>query len=91
MGVTPLDSLTAVPRLVGQAGVSPVVLKGLRAGWVTFKETFKLALDALRAHKLRSFLTLLGVILAVTTLVCVMSVINGPERVYRGQSGESGF
>jgi len=34
-------------------------------------------LDALRAHKLRSFLTLLGVILAVTTLVFVMSVIAG--------------
>ena len=28
-------------------------------------ETFKLAVDALRAHKLRSFLTLLGVIIGV--------------------------
>ena len=37
----------------------------------------RLALDSLRAHKLRSFLTLLGVILAVTTLVSVMSVIAG--------------
>jgi len=37
----------------------------------------RLALDSLRAHKLRSFLTLLGVILAVTTLVVVMSVIEG--------------
>jgi putative ABC transport system permease protein len=37
----------------------------------------RLALDALRAHKLRSFLTLLGVILAVTTLVVVMSVVSG--------------
>jgi putative ABC transport system permease protein len=40
-------------------------------------ETFRLALDSLRAHKLRSFLTLLGVILAVTTLVAVMSVVAG--------------
>ena len=40
-------------------------------------ETFRLALDALRAHKLRSFLTLLGVILAVATLVAVMSVVAG--------------
>jgi putative ABC transport system permease protein len=40
-------------------------------------ETIKLSLDALRSHKLRSFLTLLGVILAVTTLVAVMSVIAG--------------
>jgi putative ABC transport system permease protein len=44
---------------------------------VAVGETFRLALDALRAHKLRSFLTLVGVILAVTTLVSVMSVING--------------
>src|SRR3981081_2267708 len=40
-------------------------------------ETLRLSLDSLRAHKLRSFLTLLGVILAVTTLVAVMSVGAG--------------
>jgi len=47
---------------------------------VAFQETFWLALDTLRTHKLRSFLTLLGVILAVTTLVAVMSVIEGLNR-----------
>jgi putative ABC transport system permease protein len=40
-------------------------------------EAFRLALDALRAHKMRSYLTLLGIVLAVTTLVAVMSVVNG--------------
>src|SRR5208282_5325203 len=44
---------------------------------VALRETLVLALDTLRAHKLRSFLTLLGVILAVATLVSVMSVLNG--------------
>ncbi|MGA7911808.1 MAG: ABC transporter permease, partial [Candidatus Dormiibacterota bacterium] len=44
---------------------------------VALVETFRLALDALRAHKLRSFLTLLGIILAVATLVGVMSVVSG--------------
>jgi len=44
---------------------------------VALAETFRLALDALRAHKLRSFLTLLGIILAVATLVGVMSVVSG--------------
>jgi putative ABC transport system permease protein len=34
-------------------------------------------LEALRTHKLRSFLTLLGVVIATTTLIVVMSVING--------------
>jgi putative ABC transport system permease protein len=48
-----------------------------RSAAVTMVETFKLSLDALRSHKLRSFLTLLGVILAVTTLVAVMSVVAG--------------
>jgi putative ABC transport system permease protein len=57
--------------------VPKVRSRGLRAAFVTFSETLKLALSALRAHKLRSFLTLLGVILAVTTLVAVMSVIAG--------------
>jgi putative ABC transport system permease protein len=44
---------------------------------VALQETFWIALDTLRAHKLRTFLTLLGVILAVATLVAVMSVLNG--------------
>jgi len=44
---------------------------------VALGETLLQALDTLRAHKLRSFLTLLGIILAVTTLVAVMSVVNG--------------
>ncbi len=77
MGAARIDGLSAVPPLVGKAIVSPAGLKGFRAAWVTLNETLKLAMDALRSHKLRSFLTLLGVILAVTTLVTVMSVIAG--------------
>ena len=44
---------------------------------MALRETLAIALDTLRAHKMRSFLTLLGVILAVATLVAVMSVLNG--------------
>src|ERR1700724_2181835 len=44
---------------------------------VALQETSWIALDTLRSHKLRTFLTLLGVMLAVTTLVAVMSVLNG--------------
>src|SRR5256712_11707491 len=53
------------------------MLKGAKQTSVALGETLRLALDSLRAHKLRSFLTLLGVILAVTTLVAVMSVVAG--------------
>jgi putative ABC transport system permease protein len=45
--------------------------------WVTTREAFWIAIEALRAHKLRSFLTLLGVVIATTTLIVVMSLING--------------
>src|SRR5918997_5928700 len=40
-------------------------------------ETLRIAADGLRAHKLRSFLTLLGVIIGVTTVISVVSVIAG--------------
>ena len=40
-------------------------------------ELLRAALRALRAHKLRSFLTLLGVIIGVTTIVAVVAVITG--------------
>ncbi len=63
-------------------GAKPAAKKsqGFASNWVSFVETLKLALDSLRAHKLRSFLTLLGVILAVATLVSVMSVIAGLNK-----------
>ena len=61
-----------------------VLLHKLRLGagrgtgfWVTSREAFWIALEALRAHKLRSFLTLLGVVIASATLIVVMSIING--------------
>ncbi len=79
MGVTPIDSFGGVRALTAGSFVSTRA-RGLKAGFVTFLETMKLALDALRAHKLRSFLTLLGVILAVTTLIVVMSVIQGLNK-----------
>ena len=55
----------------------PTMPAQTKATTVALRETLMLALDTLRAHKLRSFLTLLGVILAVTTLVAVMSVVEG--------------
>ena len=43
----------------------------------SFLESARVAASSLRSSKLRSFLTLLGIILATTTLIAVMSVING--------------
>ncbi len=42
-------------------------------------EAAVVAMDSLRSSKLRSFLTLLGIILATTTLIAVMAVIHGMD------------
>jgi len=44
------------------------------------REPFLLALETLRSHKLRSFLTLLGVIISVMTLIGVISTVEGLKR-----------
>jgi putative ABC transport system permease protein len=45
-----------------------------------FSETLKLAFDAIWAHKLRSVLTLLGMIIGVTAVVLIVSLIQGFNR-----------
>ena len=45
-----------------------------------FTETIKLAVSAVWAHKLRSILTLLGMIIGVTAVVVIVSLIQGFNR-----------
>src|SRR5262245_58709709 len=47
---------------------------------ILFREPARIAMETLWTHKLRSFLTLLGVIIAVTTLIGVMSIVDGMNR-----------
>ncbi|HMI51451.1 MAG TPA: ABC transporter permease [Candidatus Saccharimonadales bacterium] len=77
MGVSRTSELRGLPELAVGAAAARAKLGRFRRGLVTLTETVRQALDSLRAHKLRSFLTLLGVILAVATLVTVMSVVAG--------------
>ena len=57
-------------------------------------ESARVAFDSLRGSKLRSFLTLLGIILATSTLIAVMSIIHGMD-VYIAETisdmGADGF
>ena len=50
---------------------------------MSLRELFAVALQALRRHRLRSFLTLLGVIIGVATVVSVVSIISGLNSYVR--------
>jgi ABC-type antimicrobial peptide transport system permease subunit len=42
-----------------------------------YRENLKLAVDTLRAHKMRSFLTILGVVIGVTIMIVVAGLLSG--------------
>jgi putative ABC transport system permease protein len=44
------------------------------------REPSRMAFDSMRVHKLRTFLTLLGVILSVSTLIIVISMVEGTNK-----------
>ena len=77
MGVAPMEGFGVITQVAPRTADVLTKKHRFRRAAITFLETLRLALESLRAHKLRSFLTLLGVILAVTTLVSVMSVVSG--------------
>lgn len=56
----------------------------------SFAEAASVAAASLRSSKLRSFLTLLGVILATATLIAVMSIINGMDQYVANQVSDMG-
>ncbi|MBK9768355.1 MAG: ABC transporter permease [Chloracidobacterium sp.] len=43
----------------------------------SFIENFKMAIDTLRSNKLRSFLTIIGVVIGVITVMLISSLISG--------------
>ena len=46
------------------------------------KVIFGMAFDSLKSHKLRSFLTLLGIMIGVTTVIGMVSIIQGLNRSF---------
>ncbi|MFQ5890764.1 MAG: ABC transporter permease [Gemmatimonadota bacterium] len=50
---------------------------------MNFLEGIRLALQQIRAHKLKSFFTLVGVIIGITFLIAVITVVEGMNRYVR--------
>jgi len=59
------------------AGLLRTAAPSFYGGTVNVRESAGIALTALRANKLRSFLTLLGVIIGVSSVIAVMSLVQG--------------
>ena len=44
---------------------------------VTHSEIVSMALDSIRAHKFRSALTVLGIVIGVSTVIAIASILTG--------------
>jgi putative ABC transport system permease protein len=53
-------------------------------------EGIKIALSALRAHKLRAFLTVLGIVVGVTTVIGIVSLTQGLDKAFGEQISSLG-
>jgi putative ABC transport system permease protein len=70
---------TSSPRL----NERPNAFDERRHGHAGFLDYVGVALDSLRANKLRSFLTLLGITIGITSIIAVISLIQGMDRYWK--------
>jgi putative ABC transport system permease protein len=54
------------------------------------REVVRMAVDSLRAHKLRSFLTILGIVIGVMTVIGMVSIIQGLNKSFLAQLQSAG-
>jgi putative ABC transport system permease protein len=73
-----METISTPPVSVNQRSVKPE-----RHGYAGFLEYMLVALDSLRSNKLRSFLTLLGITIGITSIISVISLINGLDIYWK--------
>ncbi|MBU5486200.1 ABC transporter permease [Clostridium sp. MSJ-11] len=52
---------------------------------MNFIENIKMAMDSIRANKLRSFLTMLGIIIGISSVITIVSLGNGAQKTITGE------
>ena len=52
----------------------------LQAFFYAMQECLRSALSSIRSHRMRSFLTMLGVIIGVASVICIVSLLQGLTR-----------
>ena len=59
----------------------------LRRQYYQYREAAALAYSSLWAHKMRALLTVLGVVIGVTTVIAMVSIIDGLNSSFANQMG----
>ena len=52
---------------------------------IAFYENLRMAITALRTHKMRAFLTTLGIVIGVLTIIAISTVISGLNRAFTSE------
>src|SRR5690606_33116932 len=68
--------VTAVP-VENEKHIKPGLFAGIRD---RFNEAFAMALRSMNAHRLRTFLTMLGIIIGTASVVCVVALGQGSQQ-----------
>jgi putative ABC transport system permease protein len=76
--------------LNGQMGSSVQSVPGAKLSMVNISDNLSLAVDAIRAHKLRAALTILGLTMGVATLVTVMTLVQGANTYVKDKIANLG-
>jgi putative ABC transport system permease protein len=63
----------ALPDPVAEAGGSAKL-------WYAIQECLRSALSTIQSHRLRSFLTMLGIIIGVASVICVIALVQGMTK-----------
>ncbi|WP_119152909.1 MacB family efflux pump subunit [Caldimonas tepidiphila] len=73
-----------VPPRLPAGSVRPAAGSGLRAQWDRLGEALRMALHAMLAHRLRTFLTMLGIVIGIASVVSVVALGEGSrQRILR--------
>ncbi len=50
-----------------------------------FLENLKMALDSIKSNKMRSFLTMLGIIIGISSVITIVSLGKGGQNTITGE------
>ncbi|ONC08761.1 macrolide ABC transporter ATP-binding protein/permease MacB [Burkholderia pseudomallei] len=82
------DAADAAPDANG--GAQPRRARRLSAGVGRFAEAFRMAWIALVSHRLRTLLTMLGIIIGITSVVSIVAIGEGAKRYMLDEIGSIG-